>query len=498
MEKKNDLINYINKNLDKDTYNTLINCMNIEKNLNKDPFLKHIFLKESKIDDFTDIKLDLIIAEIKSNPSVPFPTVDEDGIPFIHKFAALGEIDVVQIILAQGVDPTLQDPYGRTPLYVGLVKGQHRMVEFLKNVLPDEQFKKELEDFFKNTPSMNVMQESNGHKKSLYDQGKSLVKKRQFQQALNKFFEACAEYATSGTAQEANLHNCAYHIQKIAFLTSIPSYKLPTNRTSYSAAEILASKTFFAPDIPQRFNMKSIYENLMKDPFLKLILQTAALFDNPNFHIALLNDSLTSKYKKSIETSSPVGHYNNYNTIAIAANRPFPKMIGTLIHELTHYVMQKLYHNDINPYRRNDKKTEQAFDEAIRYTLCNMLDEKHPVRMKDKTIQEIGQELFSNPNALCDPVKSCFAIFGPYKPKEYHAEFAARLPQAIVANGHSPLLQPLMTFFEQYVVPDMKHLLARYPTNYRLAINNEKSSSLFVERLQESRYRQDISCSPTF
>jgi hypothetical protein len=319
----------------------------------------------------------------------------------------------------------------------------------------------------------------------------------------NKFGEAYEEYATSGTTnQEINLHSCEYRKQKMAFLISAPSYELPSSKTSYSAAEILASKTFFDQRMPQRFDMKSIYENLMKDPLLKSILQTAALFDNPNFHIALLNDAYTNRYKKSIKQSSSVGHYNNSNTIVISAARPFPEMIGTLIHELTHYVMQKLYHNRTNPYRKNDKKAEQAFEEVIKDTLCNMLDEQYAFiqryLMKDKTIQEIGQKLFSNPNALFHPVKTCFAIFGAansYNPEDYHSEFIARLPQAIIENGHSPLLQPLMRFFEQFVVPDMKHLLATYPTNYRLETEKAKSPNSFVERLQYEGATKRYICS---
>ena len=130
-------------------------------------------------------------------------------------------------------------------------------------------------------------------------------------------------------------------------------------------------------------------------------------------------------------------YFRNDNTVYVAGKRiTVDEVLGTLIHELTHFIVDEIYQNSCNPYKANDSAHKQEFT-----AICNELKSKY---CRGESMPITLQEIFG------------------YEESEYHGELIVRTAQILAENstGYQILSQQapsLLRYFEHVFLPDCKH-----------------------------------------
>jgi hypothetical protein len=154
------------------------------------------------------------------------------------------------------------------------------------------------------------------------------------------------------------------------------------------------------------------------------------------------------------------GYYNGRSDMFIAGNREDHSAIGVFLHELTHYVMAKVYNNDSNPYPSNEqkkimwvipKKQKEYVSDQDEYTkvmqaLENLGKFKSPNNGDQRNVQHIV-------NHLKDW----------YKVDQLDKEMVVRYPH-LVGESYDKLdinyyLEPLETYLQTAIIPDINAYL---------------------------------------
>jgi hypothetical protein len=280
--------------------------------------------------------------------------------------------------------------------------------------------------------------------------------------------------------------------------------KLP-NKHGYSPLEFrLLNKTKSLDYSPQMILnayhvLKTSYSDIISKLFKTEALQTA--YDSCEIVILNNMEYLDPKNKSALGTYTISGNkkvlaitYNNYN-----------HFIGTIVHEMTHKLMNDLYHNKFDPYPQNYTLTNK-FKTAVKNSLVNIEDfvsqefNLNKIEFNDSTsTYTFGKKLyeqihginsfslflktfsFLSSNALkmfsfqpyISPIEmdntfsSILGIINVYQPNSYtetyeDSEIIARFTQ-VIAQGYEcetskKILKPLYDYWQEVIDPSINHL----------------------------------------
>lgn len=230
-------------------------------------------------------------------------------------------------------------------------------------------------------------------------------------------------------------------------------------------------------DLPELF--KSI--GCMK--FSQLVLKLNALdsINHKRFKIVFVSKIFGRK-----ETTA--GTYNLRNTVRVLVekSRPRAKIRCILLHELIHKAMDRTYENGAHPYRENDEKAKQAYSDAMRQVLLNLIDfaevngdeDKNKLAFNELVHFCFGDELIlnrvteKNDVRMLSLFKSLKSVFLVYKVSELDVEFITNSLQCLaeVENNSAYIrcIQPLLAYIDHYVIPEMEKYIKEHRWNGRL------------------------------
>lgn len=192
--------------------------------------------------------------------------------------------------------------------------------------------------------------------------------------------------------------------------------------------------------------IREMFEELNGIFYIKPILQAVQycdkleiVFDFNKEHVAVM-DPTKSKHTKGTT-------YPGLGCIYVAAKyhrKNFSSIVGTLVHEITHLVMQLIFQNDCKPYSENDTASRNHF-----YNITLTL--KHHV-----------EKFFSSTDLTIS------SVFFSYPKEIFHAELIVRVPQlfALYKNNESKLFEiknsychHLFEFYSDFVLPKIQSQL---------------------------------------
>lgn len=137
-------------------------------------------------------------------------------------------------------------------------------------------------------------------------------------------------------------------------------------------------------------------------------------------------------------TSKSLGSCGQSGTIYISAKRRYQQVCGTIVHELAHFAMLKIYENQWKPFRLADVGREQEFADII--AECRKFYKNEPAG-----------------------VRSISSVFKSYSFDNCAGELIARVPQILInlieAKRKLELTittySKLFEFYSKYVVVDI-------------------------------------------
>ena len=179
-------------------------------------------------------------------------------------------------------------------------------------------------------------------------------------------------------------------------------------------------------------------EKLDKIPDISIILKVTQYIDNLDLFF-----DLDEKHVKDIcpfaseDDQGLTLHF--LSNIYVGANREDNKTLGTIAHELTHMVMQTVFKNDCNPYRKFEKDKQNKFQNLalkIRQTTARLKDSPTEILMK---------------------------AFD-YDRRDVHSELIARVPHILAQypDGKKWLeteVPNLLKFYMEEIVPECKKFI---------------------------------------
>lgn len=140
----------------------------------------------------------------------------------------------------------------------------------------------------------------------------------------------------------------------------------------------------------------------------------------------------------------PVDGSISMNSINIRNNNN--KFKASIIHEMTHKLMDMLYDNSSKPYRRDNNEAKVAYQEALNELEANL-----------DIIKQSQKDVSGNDY---DAIDSLLSVREQYESVTYLAEFIARYPEALAANHNNSkvkrLMQPLADYWDKYIQPDLE------------------------------------------
>jgi hypothetical protein len=168
------------------------------------------------------------------------------------------------------------------------------------------------------------------------------------------------------------------------------------------------------------------------------------------------------------------GNYDFFSLIFISSNISINISISeTFIHELVHYVLNKIFINYANPYYPNDPQNTKLFEDAERNSIINILKDSDPNfhdLNQSMSSWSLGEILCNKLNDTDNLYKSIRLIYTLYTEEENHKEFIARFYQNIAINNQKVIkaLEPINTYID--------HVLNPIVENYILSTKQEATS----------------------
>lgn len=152
------------------------------------------------------------------------------------------------------------------------------------------------------------------------------------------------------------------------------------------------------------------------------------------------------------------------------------KWLETLIHELTHQLMQILYNNNAKPYKKEDLQRVDAYHSALGETII-ALNQNQPLLHKDqkqKTFKMNQGTMTTNQDYYINRAYDVLDIMSTYDRSQYDAEYIVRLPQIVTSREScganedpkedqqavTKIFQPLTEYWNTYIKPDMEAYIA--------------------------------------
>lgn len=111
------------------------------------------------------------------------------------------------------------------------------------------------------------------------------------------------------------------------------------------------------------------------------------------------------------------------------------RVLGTIAHELCHFVTQLTLHNDCKPYLSGDERTAKAFEKIVQ-------DVQRMYKFLEEHKENFEEEIIST-------------VFTEYESKDFHCEMIVRIPELFVFHANDPeklneLRENFGEFFEFY------------------------------------------------
>ncbi len=219
-----------------------------------------------------------------------------------------------------------------------------------------------------------------------------------------------------------------------------------------------------------RESIKKILCKLLKDNEITFnILHAIALNVNQisNFSIYLFDDESNSlnNLSNNDNTMTVVGTYSKWKE-RIEIMQPIDDSLefkGTLIHEMSHKLMDILYDNFAKPYRQYNNEAKDAYQKAI-----NKIKEKLEEIKKEYDYNSLNN--IQTGNKLYNQVIQSLLNVQKYDKNEHQCEYIVRYPQSIASGSYDnakvkELMQPLADYWNEYIQPDIEIYISEHGGN---------------------------------
>lgn len=265
----------------------------------------------------------------------------------------------------------------------------------------------------------------------------------------------------------------------------------------------MSEKYKVSPELIKQFIETLLYESLKDNDIVFDILYALALSieNDPVFGMYIFDKKMNLNNLMSNENLM-LGSYSEYhNTITISNDfNEIAHFKGSLIHEITHKLMDVLYKNHTNPYRLTDSKAKNAYANLIKNLelKLNQLQKKYGDLNGD----------INTGNELYDYTIRCFMNIKKYsKTDQQICEYIVRYPQLIAAEKYGDkqvreLMQPLADYWNQYVLPDIRNYIDKHGRNTQFIssweqetittpfVLNEKDASGVLYQIEKEKAKE--------
>lgn len=271
-----------------------------------------------------------------------------------------------------------------------------------------------------------------------------------------------------------------------------------------SITEILGDRLYIDNKISEKYNVSYdliqqfietiLYETLKDHNEIFDILHAIALnLENDlNFAIYLTFDENNLLFKNTINENKTIrlGHYSSSsNSLKIVCDfSDILDLKGILVHEITHKLMDILYNNSSAPYRLKDKKAIHAYKKAINEIKEKIEVIKEEYDYDDSIGADTGNELYD------DAINLLIGIANNYKPEAQILEYVVIYPQLIASEKYNDdqvkeLMKPLVNYWNQYVMPDIKNYIDEHGGKSRFISDWEQETivSPFILNIEDPK-----------
>lgn len=250
---------------------------------------------------------------------------------------------------------------------------------------------------------------------------------------------------------------------------------LNNRRASTSAEELLTENTAGAHINAQyaRQTLIEAYRNVLNNPLIAPILKVAA-YATLGLHD--LSGENARRLSIRIDEQNPgvdriygadVNAFGLYslggNTVYVGGNRNNRELVrGTLVHEITHFVVHEIYKNACKPYHQDNAAGREWFDRICR------------------NLYELPTRAVRLPRLIND-------AFDFYREENYHAELIVRVGQIIVSieNGYQELRDrcpQLLDYYEHVFLNDCRQHFKKLSIQNNIVHNAPLVEAVLFER----------------
>lgn len=171
-------------------------------------------------------------------------------------------------------------------------------------------------------------------------------------------------------------------LEKHSMQVSGPVYKQKTPGTKTSPEKALALKTYYPQEITkflEKLDMIEIFKTFRSknaSQFTKAILDLNALDSLEHSHFGIY-------VRANILKSAAQGYYDSKNKVVIGEMSTVA-MKETILHELIHKALDRVFNNDTIPYSKDNVVARKAYHECMREVFLNLIDAIFPLDKLEK------------------------------------------------------------------------------------------------------------------
>lgn len=230
-------------------------------------------------------------------------------------------------------------------------------------------------------------------------------------------------------------------------------------------------------------NFLTRFKNIGCTKLSKLVLKLNALDSLNHNRFKIL---FAYKVPNRAGTGDARGFYNGRNTVRVLVKFDHSGYESTLFHELIHKTMDRVFNNRCVPYFENDEEAKQAYREAMKGVLLNLIvcgSINDDIKVENLALNEIIPFCFSE-QFLANAIKSnkepgilslfkgLERVFLNYPIAMLDSEFITHALQYLIHAQNSPsyinCVKPLLDYVEKYVIPKMEEYIHKHPCRDRI------------------------------
>lgn len=285
------------------------------------------------------------------------------------------------------------------------------------------------------------------------------------------------------------INNLNFHKRQIDQLSKLKEIK--SNDKIVSITNMLSSRFYIDPNLSEIYGMSlesiqqtienRLYDILKDNEIIFDVLHAFALDiknDYPFFSINIIDDKTKFVGEEVNELIDACGEYNSLNENVLIRNNFYneKEFNGSMIHEITHRLMDVLYDNVSIPYRIDDIEAQTAYQKTM-YDLEEKLD------ILKREYDYFSKKKIITGNKLYDiAIESLLNVRELYDGESQLCEYIVRFPQSI-ANGTygdvkvQELMQPLADYWKQYIEPNINLYLDKNGGNFIFISDTARENS---------------------